>query len=66
MAEAVSQLEEVQAVAATTGHFDVFLWAGFRSAQDLHGFVNDMLGAVEGVVRSETFINLSIKKTPYG
>ncbi len=66
VAEVVSQLEEVQVVAVTTGHYDVFLWAGFQSTQDLHGFVNDKLGAVDGVVRSATFINLSIKKTPYG
>ena len=61
----VAQLEETQVVAVTTGHYDVFLWAGFQSAQDLHSFVNDKLAAVDGVVRSESFINLSIKKTPY-
>ncbi len=64
--EVVSEMEEVQVVAVTTGLYDVFLWAGFQSAQDLHSFVNDKLAAVDGVVRSESFINLSIKKTPYG
>ena len=58
-------MEEAQVVIVTTGHYDVFIWAGFQSAQDLHGFVNDKLAAVDGVLRSESFINLSIKKTPY-
>ena len=66
VAETVAQFEETQYVAVTTGHYDVFIWAGFESAADLHGFVNDNLGVVDGVVRSESFINLSIKKTPYG
>ena len=66
VAETVAQFEETQVVAVTTGHYDVFIWAGFRSTQDLHGFMNDKLAAVDGVVRSESFINLSIKQTPYG
>jgi Lrp/AsnC family transcriptional regulator for asnA, asnC and gidA len=66
VAEVVSQMKEVQVVAVTTGHYDVFIWAGFQSTQDLHSFVNDKLAVVDGVVRSESFINLSIKKTPYG
>ena len=66
VAEVVSEMEEVQVVAVTTGRYDVFLWAGFQSTADLHSFMSDKLAAVGGVVRSESFINLSIKKTPYG
>ena len=65
VAEVVSQIEEVQVVAVTAGHFDVFIWAGFESTAEIHSFVNNKLAVVEGVVRSESFINLSIKKTPY-
>ena len=42
------------------------MWAGIQAVQELHDFVTAKLGAIEGVVRSETFIILSIKKTAYG
>ena len=53
VAEVVSEFEEVQVVVVTTGLYDVFLWTGFQSAQDLHGFMTDKLAAVDGVVRRE-------------
>ena len=66
VAEALARLEEVHYAAVTTGAFDVFLWVGLESAQRLGDFLHTKVAPVEGVQRTETFINLAIKKRTYG
>ena len=66
VAESLAQLEEVHYAAVTTGAFDVFLWIGVESAQRLGDFLHTKVASVEGVQRTETFINLGIKKRTYG
>ena len=66
VAEALARLEEVHYVAVTTGAFDVFLWVGLESAQRLGDFLQTKVAPVEGVQRTETFINLAIRKRDYG
>ena len=66
VAESLAQLEEVHYAAVTTGAFDVFLWIGVESAQRLGDFLHTKVARVEGVQRTETFINLGIKKRTYG
>ena len=66
VAEALARLEEVHYVAVTTGAFDVFLWVGLESPQRLGDFLHTKVAPVEGVQRTETFINLAIRKRDYG
>ena len=66
VAEALARLEEVHYAAVTTGAFDVFIWVGLESAQRLGDFLHTKVAPVEGVQRTETFINLAIKKRTYG
>ena len=66
VAEAIAALDEAHYVAITTGAFDVFIWAGLESAESLGNFLRTKIGVVEGVQRTETFVNLSIKKRTYG
>ena len=66
VAEALARLEEVHYAAVTTGAFDVFLWVGLESAERLGDFLHTKVGPVEGVQRTETFVNLAIKKRTYG
>lgn len=66
VAEALARLEEVHYAAVTTGAFDVFLWVGLESAQRLGDFLHIKVGPVEGVQRTETFVNLAIRKRTYG
>ena len=66
VAEAIASLDEAHYVAITTGAFDVFIWAGLESAESLGNFLRTKIGVVEGVQRTETFVNLSIKKRTYG
>ena len=66
VANAIALLPEAQYVAITTGAYDVFVWTGLPSAEALGDFLRDKIGPIAGVQRTETFVNLSIKKRTYG
>ena len=66
VADAIAALSEAHYVAVTTGAYDVFVWAGLESAETLGNFLRTRIGIIEGVQRTETFVNLSIKKRTYG
>ncbi len=64
--DAIAAMEESHYVAVTTGAYDVFVWAGLESAEALGDFLRTKVGKIDGVQRTETFVNLSIKKRTYG
>lgn len=66
VAESIANLEEAHYVAITTGAYDVFIWAGLESAENLGTFLRTKIWVIDGVQRTETFVNLSIKKRTYG
>ena len=66
VAEAIANMEESHYVAVTTGTYDVFVWAGLESAESLGDFLRMKVGKLEGVQRTETFVNLSMKKRTSG
>ena len=66
VAEALARLEEVHYAAITTGAYDIFVWAGLESAESLGTFLRTKVGVIDAVNRTETFVNLSIKKRTYG
>ncbi len=66
VAQALARLEEVHYVAITTGAYDIFVWAGLESAEALGTFLHNKVGSIDAVQRTETFVNLSIKKRTYG
>lgn len=66
VADAIASLEEAHYVAITTGAYDVFTWVGLKSPETLGLFLRKKVGTISGVRRTETFVNLSIKKRTYG
>ena len=66
VAEDLAQLEEVDWVTITTGAYDIFAWAALQSAEALGIFLRTKVGTIPGVQRTETFVNLSVKKRGYG
>ena len=66
VAEEIAKLDEAHDVAITPGDYDVFIWAGLESAEGLGTCLRTKIGVIEGVQRTETFVNLSIKKRTYG
>jgi Lrp/AsnC family transcriptional regulator for asnA, asnC and gidA len=59
--ENLSMLPEVKWLTATTGRFDVMLYAWFKSPEDLTEFMQKKLGPIEGIQDTETFICLPVK-----
>ena len=66
VAAAIAKLDKVHYVAITTGAYDVFVWVGLESAESLGSFLRNQIGTIDGVQRTETFVNLTIKKRTYG
>ncbi len=66
VAEDLARLDEVDWVTITTGKYDVFAWAALQSAETLGIFLRTKVGTIPGVRRTETFVNLSVKKRGYG
>ena len=66
VADSIAKLDEAHYVAITTGAYDVFIWAGLESAESLGTFLRTKIGVIEGVQRTETFVNLAIKKRSDG
>ena len=66
VAEALSNLDEINWVSVTTGSYDIFAWATLRSSAELSTFLRNNVGPIPGVRKMETFINLDMKKRRYG
>ncbi|SVC15618.1 uncharacterized protein METZ01_LOCUS268472 [marine metagenome] len=66
VAEAISDMKEVHYLAITTGAFDLFAWVGMSSTEQLGVFLRTKIGSITGVMRTETFVNLDIRKRTYG
>ncbi|MDP3062717.1 MAG: Lrp/AsnC family transcriptional regulator [Chloroflexota bacterium] len=66
VASALTALPEVHYVAITTGAHDMFAWVALVSSEELGAFLRSKVGAIKGVRRTETFVNLSIRKRTYG
>ena len=66
VAEALAQLPEVHFVTLTTGAQDLFIWVALSSSEELGAFLRNRVGVIPGVRRTETYVNLAIKKRTYG
>ncbi len=66
VAAAIGALDEAHYVAITTGAYDIFTWVGLESPEKLGNFLRGKVGTIPGVTRTETFVNLAIKKRTYG
>lgn len=66
VAEKLAALQHTRWVAVTTGTYDVFAWATLPTAEELGIFLREKIGAIAGVRRTETFVNLGVTKREYG
>ena len=62
----LAKLEHTRWVTITTGTYDVFAWATFPNAEALGRFLRDEIGTIDGVRRTETFVNLQVMKREFG
>jgi Lrp/AsnC family transcriptional regulator for asnA, asnC and gidA len=66
VADELAKLEETSWVTITTGAYDIFAWATLESAEALGIFLRTRVATIPGVRRTETFVNLAVKKRGYG
>lgn len=66
VADSLAALPHTRWVAVTTGSFDMFAWVALPDPERLGRFLRENVGMIPGVRRTETFVNLSIKKREYG
>jgi Lrp/AsnC family transcriptional regulator for asnA, asnC and gidA len=66
VATKLASLQHTRWVAVTTGTYDIFAWATLPSAEALGTFLREQVGAIAGVRRTETFVNLAVMKREYG
>ena len=66
VASKIADLEHTRWVTITTGSYDVFAWATLPDAESLGRFLRDEIGAIDGVRRTETFVNLQVMKRASG
>lgn len=60
--DALVTLEELTTVAATTGRYDFVVWANFKDDRHLLEFLSTKLSKIPGIVSTETYHILSMKK----
>ena len=60
--ESIAELEEIRQVDEVTGRFDIMVTIKARSLDDLHSIVTGKIGGIDGVNRSETFIELKTQQ----
>lgn len=58
----LTSLSETRKVEEVTGRFDIMVTIKARSLDDLHSIVVGKIGGIDGVNRSETFIELKTLK----
>lgn len=60
--KSITSLSELREVEEVTGRFDIIVTVKARSLDDLHNIVTVKIGGIDGVNRSETFIELKAEK----
>ena len=58
----LSEREEVQWLSVTSGRYDVIGIVWFPSTEELFHFMEEIIGKIEGIRNSETFISLHVEK----
>jgi len=62
IAEKISSHEYTTWVARTTGSYDIFTWVTLPTSEELGKYLSNDLGAIDGVNKTETFVNLKVLK----
>ncbi|MDP6801254.1 MAG: Lrp/AsnC family transcriptional regulator [SAR202 cluster bacterium] len=66
VAAELAGIDEITWVSITTGLYDILIWVVTRSTATLKTLLGEQIGAVTGVLRSETFVCLENRKERHG
>ena len=65
VAQALATLEEVKYSVVTTGSYAVFIWVVAGSVERLGMLLHTRIGSIDRVQKTQTFVNVSIRKRAY-
>jgi len=65
VADELTTCKNVHTVVLTSGRYQLYIWAVFRDRAHLSEFLLDRLANDPGIVRSETMLNLQIRKVSF-
>ena len=65
-ADSLAALSATRWVAVTTGSFDMFAWVVMPDPEHLGRFLRESVGRIPGVRKTETFVNLTVRKREFG
>ena len=60
--KSIASFSETRAIEEVTGRFDIIVTIKARSLDDFHTVVTQKIGSIDGVNRSETFIELKTQQ----
>ena len=66
VADSLAELSSTRWVAIITGSFHMFAWVVLPDPERLGRFLREKVGTIPGVRRTETFVNLVVRKREYG
>ena len=62
VASSITKLKDTKWVSITTGTYDVFAWGIHPTAEALGRFLRNVIGDIDGVKKTETFVSLQVVK----
>ncbi len=65
VAETLAQIPNVYYLSFVTGRYDMIAIVMFKSPEDLSNFIKERISAIPGIIRTETFVNLEVTKSPW-
>jgi len=63
--QVLTKYKEITWCTVTTGRFDIIAIARFRSTDELYEFMRKEMTKIEGLMNTETFLSLAVKKGRY-
>jgi Lrp/AsnC family transcriptional regulator for asnA, asnC and gidA len=65
--DSLFQIDGVREISEVTGRFDILVTMYAKSLSDMHKVISEKIGKIEGVIGSESFIEMKTlsKSTPY-
>ena len=58
------KIDGVREIAEVTGRFDILVTMYAKSLDEMHKMVSDKIGRIQGVVSSESFIEMKTRAKP--
>ncbi len=61
----LAEIPEIRSVSEISGRFDIIATLGAKNLEDLHRIVMDKIGEIDGVINTETFVEMQRYEKEY-